>query len=138
MYENVPGEMVGLLECATTLSTAVFSLNPVVVQLHHGNIPHGKQTWIGLQHHSVGKFVRYWVFQFVRSELFIGSLERFRFNGVGVNMISIGRNQEVLFRCEVLSHLLVEVHVDPENSGGLTDVLGQELVVVLGPQAARV
>ena len=141
VYENVSGEMVGLLECPPTLPAAVFSLNPVGVQLHHGNVLDGKQAArVGLQHHRVEGLVGFRVFEFVRPELHVGPLERLRFNGVSVDMICIERNQEVLLLCEVLGHLLVEVHVDPENSGCLTNVLRQKLVAVLRrrPKTTRV
>ena len=84
--ENMPGEMVSLLEGAATLAAPVFSLDPVVVQLHHGNILDGKQGRSGLENYRMGSFG---IFQFVRPELHVGPLERFRFNGESVNMICI-------------------------------------------------
>ena len=139
--EDVPCQMIGLLKCPATLPAAVFSLNPVGVQLHHGNVLDGKQAArVWLEHNCVEGLVGFRIFQFVRPELHVGPLERLRFNGISVDMICIERNQEVLLLCEVLGQLLVEVHVDPENFGCLTDVLRQKLVAVLGrrPQTARV
>ena len=89
MYEDMPGEMVGLFERPATLPAPVFSLDPVIVQLHHGNILDGKQGRVGLEDHGVGKLLGFRIFEFVRAELQVGPLERFRFNGVSVNMICI-------------------------------------------------
>ena len=89
VYENMPGEMIGLFEGPTTLSAPVFSLDTVVVQLHYRNILDGKQGRVGLEDKRVRRLLRFWIFQFVRAELHVGPLERFRFNGVGVNMICI-------------------------------------------------
>ena len=82
---------------------------------------------------------RFGIFQFVRPELQVGPLEGFRFNGVSLDMICIEGNEEVLFFCELLGHLvvLVQVHGDSQHSGCLTDVTRQECVVPLYPQGSR-
>ena len=65
VYENMPGEMVGLFEGPPTLPAPVFSLDTVVVQLHYGNILDGKQGRAGLEDKRVGRPLRFWIFQLV-------------------------------------------------------------------------
>jgi len=106
MNETVSAEVVGLFKRPPTFCTAMLSLNAVRVQVHHWDCLHWEQ-------HRGPRRLRFGKFQFLWPEWF-------GFNSVGINMICVERNKQILFWTIVVA--AVKIDVDTKESGCLTDV----------------